>query len=82
MPRGAAVIPYAGKRGRVWRIKYADADGKQVMETVGREREGWNRKKAESELRERLVKVERRGWRRPPPLTFSEYVPSARVAFD
>ena len=27
MPRGAAVIPYDGKRGRVWRIKYADADG-------------------------------------------------------
>ena len=35
MPRGSAVIPYHGKRGTVWRIKYADAEGKQVMETLG-----------------------------------------------
>jgi integrase len=73
MPRGACVIPYRGKRGVVWRIKYADADGKQVMETLGPEREGWTQRKAEAELRERLVKVERRGWRRPRPLTFAQY---------
>jgi integrase len=72
MPSGS-VIEYRGKRGTVWRIKYADADGKQVMETVGAEREGWTRKKAEAELRERLVKVERRGWKRPRPLTFAQY---------
>jgi integrase len=72
MPSGS-VIEYRGKRGVVFRVKYADADGKQVMETVGAERDGWNRKKAEAELRERLVKVERRGWRRPRPLTFAEY---------
>src|SRR5204863_6787424 len=30
-------------------------------------------KKADAELRERLVKVERRGWKRPRPLTFAEY---------
>jgi integrase len=68
-----SVIEYRGKRGKTFRVKYADADGKQVMETVGAERDGWNRKKAEAELRERLVKVERRGWRRPRPLTFAEY---------
>jgi integrase len=73
MPSGAAVIRYDGKRGVVWRIKYADADGRQVMETLGPEREGWTERKAEAELRERLVRVERRGWRRPAPLTFSEY---------
>ncbi len=73
MPSGAAVIRYAGKRGVVWRIKYADAAGKQVMETLGAERDGWTRKKADAELRERLVKVERRGWQRPRPLTFAEY---------
>lgn len=73
MPRGAAVIPYHGKRGTVWRIKYADADDRQVMETLGPEREGWTRKKAEAELRERLVRVERKSYRRPAPLTFSEY---------
>jgi integrase len=73
MPRGAAIIAYGGKRGRVWRIKYADADGKQVMETLGPEAEGWTRRKAEAELRERLVNVERRGWRKPAPLTFRTY---------
>jgi integrase len=43
------------------------------METLGPEREGWNRKKAEAELRERLVRVERKAYRRPAPLTFGEY---------
>jgi hypothetical protein len=44
--------------------------GRQVMETLGPEREGWTGRKAEAELRERLVRVEKRGWRRPAPLTF------------
>jgi site-specific recombinase XerD len=79
MPRGAAVIPYDGKRGRVWRIKYVDAAGKQVIEAVGAERDGVTRRKAEAELRERQVKVERRGWRKPAPLTFAAY---ARTWFD
>ena len=57
----------------MWRIKYADATGKQVMETVGAERDGITRKIAEAELRDRLVKVERRGWRKPAPLTFRTY---------
>lgn len=57
----------------MWRIKYADATGKQVMETVGAEREGVTRKTAEAELRDRLVKVERKGWRKPAPLTFGDY---------
>ena len=74
MPRGAAVIPYRGKRGTVWRIKYVDADGKQVMETLGPEREGWTHKKAEAELRERLVRVEKKGYRKPQRITFGQYV--------
>lgn len=73
MPKGSAVVRYEGARGVVWRIKYADADCRQVMETLGPEREGWNRKKAEAELRERLVRVERKHYRRPGPLTFAEY---------
>jgi integrase len=73
MPRGAAVIPYQGKRGVVWRIKYADADGRQVMETVGAERDGVTRKQAEAELRERLVRVERKHYRRPKAITFGEW---------
>jgi integrase len=73
VPRGAAVICYEGKRGPVWRIKYVDADGKQVMETVGAERHSVTRKQAEAELRERLVRVERKGYRRPKQITFAEY---------
>ena len=73
MPRGSAVIRYAGKRGVVWRIKYADATGRQVQETVGAEADGVTRKVAEAALRDRLVKVEGRGWRKPAPTTFREY---------
>lgn len=72
MPSGAAVIRYDGSRGVVWRIKYRDADGRQVMETVGKDSEGFTRKQAESELRERLVRVERKRYRRPQPVTFRQ----------
>ena len=77
MPRGAAVIPYDGKRGRVWRIKYADAAGKQVMETIEAERDGVTRSdqptpssgRGSSEWREGLPPAEadhlRRVVRRP-----------------
>jgi integrase len=67
------VIAYKGARGTVWRIKYADADGKQVMETVGAERDGVTRRQAEAELRERLVRVERKHYRRPKQLSFGEW---------
>jgi integrase len=73
MPSGAGVIRYEGKRGVVWRIKYRDADGRQVMETVGAEVEGVTRKMAVGELRERLVRVERKAYRKPKPLTFGEW---------
>src|SRR5262249_52760152 len=73
MPSGAAVIKYEGKRGVVWRIKYRDADGVQMKETIGAERDGVTRKQAEAELRERLVRVEKKGYRRPKPLTFGVY---------
>jgi integrase len=73
---GACVIRYEGKRGVVWKIKFRDADGLQVKETVGAERDGWTQRKAEAELRERLVRVERKGYRRPKPLTFGEYAKS------
>ncbi len=73
MPSGAAVIEYQGKRGTVWRVKYRDTAGVQVKETLGAASEGWTRKRAEAELRERLVRVEQRGYRRPSPLTFAQY---------
>ncbi|SRR6266545_6056305 len=73
MPSGAAVIRYTGKRGVVFRIKYRDAAGRQTMETIGSERDGWTRRKAEAELRDRLVQVEKKGWRRPRRLLFRDY---------
>jgi integrase len=74
MPRGAAVVEYDGKRGRVYRIKYVDAAGKQIQETVGAERDGVTRKQAAAALQDRLSDVRRRGYRRPERLTFTEWV--------
>jgi integrase len=73
MPRGSAVIRYGGKRGTVWRIKYVDADGRQVMETLGPERDGWTEKQANEELQNRLADVRRIQLRKPTKLTFAEY---------
>lgn len=68
----ARVWRYEGKRGVVWRIRYRDAGGRRVLETLGREPQ-WNRKRAETELRRRLVDVERSGYTRPQELTFAEF---------
>ncbi len=73
MPSGACVIRREGKRGAVLYVKYRDATGRQVKERLGREADGWTDKRAKAELRERLVRVERKGYRRPKPLTFGEY---------
>ena len=70
MPRGAAVIRYEGARGVSWRIKYADADGRQVKETLGREPE-WDRRKAERALGARLADVDK-GMRKPKRRTFDD----------
>ncbi|HVD65621.1 MAG TPA: hypothetical protein VNB65_01880, partial [Gaiellaceae bacterium] len=71
--RNSGVIRYEGKRGVVWRIKYLDANGTQIQETLGKESEGWTRKKAKAELRERVVRVEKKNWTKPSALTFGEY---------
>ena len=71
MPSGAAVIPYAGKRGTVWRVKYRDAEGRQVMETLGREADGWTRRTAERALGAKLAEVDK-GMRKPRRRTFSD----------
>jgi hypothetical protein len=70
MPRGACVTPYHGVRGTSWRIKYVDAGGRQVKETLGREPE-WNRRKAERALGARLAEVEK-GFRKPKSRTFDD----------
>lgn len=71
------VVVYEGKRGRVFRIKFTDADGCQVMETLGpektKQRPGLTRRQAEAILRDRLSDVEHGRWKRPSPLAFGEY---------
>jgi hypothetical protein len=71
MPSGACVLRYEGKRGVVLRIKYRDAEGKQVMETLGRETDGWTDTKAERELGKRLDAVDR-GMRKPKRRAFGD----------
>jgi integrase len=86
MPSGAAVIRYDGKTCTTWRIKYRDADGRQVKETLGPEPR-WNETRAQRELGKRLDEVERGRWRKPAPLTFrdfaarfqSEYLPGRNL---
>jgi integrase len=56
-----------------WRVQYRDSTGRQVLETLGRESEGWTKKKAEAELAERISRVANKNWTKPKPLTFSEY---------
>jgi Phage integrase, N-terminal SAM-like domain len=67
MPSGS-VIEYRGKRGTVWRVKYRDADGKQVMETT----DATTKREAKKELRRRLARVDG-GYVKPAPLSFGAY---------
>ena len=71
MPRGAAVVRYVGKRGPVWRIKYRDAAGKQVLETLGPE-PPWTDRRAQRELGKRLAAVDD-GFRKPQRMAFAEF---------
>lgn len=70
MAKGS-VIEYRGKRGKVWRIKYADASGQQVMETVGAERDGITERDAAELLERRRVEV-RDGLRKPEAVSFAK----------
>jgi integrase len=73
MPSGAAVIRREGKRGATLAIKFIDAGGRQVWETLGRETDGWTEKKARAELEARLTDVRREGLRKPQALTLSVF---------
>jgi integrase len=61
--RDDGLIRRIGKRGVTWSIRYHDADGQRVFETLGREPE-WNKTKAAAERRRRMVAVED-GYRKP-----------------
>jgi len=71
-PKWGRVWRYEGPRGVRWRIRYRDASGRRVLETLGKE-PLWNRKRAEAELRRRLVDVERAGYRKPERLLFADF---------
>ena len=71
-PRWGRVWRYEGTRGVAWRIRYRDASGRRIMETLGKE-PAWNRKRAEQELRRRLVDVERAGYVAPERVTLAEF---------
>jgi hypothetical protein len=80
--RSDGVVVYNSARGRVFRIKYRDADGKQIMETAGAERDGMTRAEAAKLRRARVADVDK-GWRKPAPLTFetaiAEWFASAEI---
>jgi integrase len=63
---------YQGARGVSWRIRYRDASGRRIMETLGKE-PAWNRKRAAQELRRRLVDVEREGYVAPERVTLASF---------
>lgn len=71
--RAGSVIRYQGSLGAVLRLRYRDADGERVIETLGREADGWSASKAEEELRSRLVDVKRERRRKLKPATFDEF---------
>lgn len=71
-PKWGRVWRYQGTRGVVWRIRYQDATGRRVLETLGKE-PAWNRQLAERELRRRLVDVERDGYQKPRKVTFNAF---------
>jgi integrase len=71
-PKWGRVWRYEGQRGVSWRIRYRDASGRRILETLGKE-PAWNRKRAETELRRRLVDVERDGYRKPERILFADF---------
>jgi integrase len=71
--REGSVTVYAGKRGKTFGIRYRDADGRRVSETLGSELEGWDRKRAGETLEERRVSVRKDGRRKLEPATFATF---------
>src|SRR5260221_8250956 len=71
-PKWGRVWRYQGPRGVSWRIPYRDAPGRRILETLGKEPD-WTRKRAEQELRRRLVDVERDHYTAPTKTTFASF---------
>jgi integrase len=71
--RNGSVIRYSGKRGATWSIRYRETDGRRVSETLGREADGWDKRRATEALEERRVQVRKEGRRRLEPVTFEAF---------
>jgi integrase len=71
--RGTIIQRPSKRYGVVFGIKYRDAAGTQVQETVGRQSEGYTKRQAEAELRDRIERVDKQRWTRPKPQLFSDY---------
>jgi integrase len=59
------VLVREGVKGTVYKIRYRDAGGKRVQETLGSEHEGWTDQRAAEALQDRLSDVRREGYRAP-----------------
>jgi integrase len=71
--RRGTVVRVDGTRGASFALRYADASGKRVYETLGRDEEGWTPRKAADALAERLVDVRRDGLEKVKPKTFGSF---------
>lgn len=76
MSAKGTIIPYAGARGLVYRMKFRDASGRQVQMTIGAAADGWTRAKAEAVLADKMAEV-RRGFRQPTRTRFADFAPKA-----
>ena len=79
--RSGGVIRYAGPRGVVWRIRYQDADGRRVCETLGSEADGWTARGAESALIAALADVRRERKRATEPVRFADFAEPALTRY-
>ena len=75
--RSGSIVRHDSVRGFVVRLRYADATGRRVCETLGLEQDGWTQRRAEEALRERLVDVKRDKLTKARPLRFEEFAREA-----
>jgi integrase len=77
MPRKATGQVIAPSNGRGWALRFR-AYGKRRYVTLGHHEDGWNRERAEAELRHVLADVERGQWRpyEPEPVEAPTEVPT------
>ena len=79
MPSGACVIKYEGARGVVVEDEVPRRRRAPGNETIGSRARRCHPEAGRAVLRDRLVRVEQKGYRKPKPLTFEDY---ARTWFE